>query len=79
MHVTVKLFARLRQAAGTAEVPLDLADGATARDAAAAVAERYPSVDVRGAMVAVNANYAKPSTNLSDGDVVALLPPVSGG
>ncbi len=79
MRVTVKLFAGLRQAAGTSDVTLDLADGATAHDAAAAVVDRYPTVDVRGAMVAVNASYAKPSTSLTEGDVVALLPPVSGG
>lgn len=79
MQVTVKLFAALRQASGAAEVSLTLEPGATARDAAFAVGARFPSLDVRGAMVAVNASYARPSTPLSDGDVVALLPPVSGG
>lgn len=79
MNVTVKLFAGLRTAAGTAEVPVTLANGTTVRDAALAVVELYPSVDVRGVMVAVNARYAKTTTALADGDVVALLPPVSGG
>jgi len=79
MNVTVRLFAQLRTAAGTGEVPVTLAGNATAGDAARAVGERFPALDVRGAMVAVNARYAKPSTALADGDVVALLPPVSGG
>lgn len=79
MVVTVKLFAHLRAAAGTAEVPVTLTDGTTVRDAAAALTRMYPTVDVRGAMVAVNARYATATTPLADGDVVALLPPVSGG
>lgn len=79
MNVTVKLFAHLRAAAGTAEVPVTLTGDATAGDAARAISDMYPTVDVHGAMVAVNARYAKASTTLADGDVVALLPPVSGG
>lgn len=79
MLVTVRLFAQLRVAAGTSEVPVTLAGGATAADAALALTAMYPALDVRGAMVAVNARYAKPTTTLADGDVVALLPPVSGG
>ena len=79
MNVTVRLFAGLRAAAGTAEVPITLVSGTTAYDAAMALVELYPFLDVRGVMVAVNARYAKATTRLSDGDVVALLPPVSGG
>ena len=79
VRVTVKLFAQLKRAAGASDVTVELRHGATARDAAHAVTERFPAVDVHGAMVAVNASYAKPSTVLNDGDVVALLPPVSGG
>ena len=79
VRVTVKLFAHLKQAAGTSEATVLLKSGATVRDAAAAVTDLYPSLDVTGAMVAVNAAYATPSSVLADGDVVALLPPVSGG
>jgi len=79
VNVTVKLFAHLRVAAGTAEVPVTLTGGTTVADAARAVSDLYPALDVHGAMAAVNARYAKPSTELADGDVVALLPPVSGG
>jgi molybdopterin synthase sulfur carrier subunit len=79
MNVTVRLFAHLRTTAGTGEVPVTLAPGATAADAARAVSDRFPGLDVRGSMVAVNARYATGNTQLSDGDVVAVLPPVSGG
>lgn len=79
MIITVKLFAQLRQAAGAAEVVLDLPDGATAADAAQHLKLRHPALEPTGAMVAVNAAYADPGTVLNDGDVLALLPPVAGG
>lgn len=79
MKITVKLFAHLRAAAGSAQVSVDLPGTPTAADAALAITTLYPAVDITGAMVAVNARYAKASTPLADGDVVALLPPVSGG
>lgn len=79
MRVVVKLFAQHRAAVGHADVTLDLPVGATARDAVAALASRWAEVDVRGSMVAVNARYASPEVALSDGDELALLPPVSGG
>jgi len=79
MRVSVKLFAQLKQAAGRSELVLELPAGATAADAAAAAARQLPGLSVTGAMVAVNARYAKPGSRLADGDIVALLPPVSGG
>lgn len=79
MIVNVKLFAQLRQAAGTGELSLELPSGATAADAARLLQRRHPGLDPAGAMVAVNAAYAEPDTVLADGDVLALLPPVAGG
>lgn len=79
MNVTVKLFAQLRLAAGTGELQLELSPGATAADAAALLRRSYLAFDPTGAMVAVNAAYAEPTTELREGDVLALLPPVAGG
>ena len=76
MKVRVRLFAQLRERAGSNEVELDLPDGALVRDAIAAmgsVAEGLPVV------MAVNREYADESTVLSVGDELALIPPVSGG
>ncbi len=74
------LFASYAEALGAAEMTLDLPDGATAGDALAMVrarpgSERLPPQP----MLAVNAHYARPETALSDGDEVALIPPVAGG
>lgn len=79
MNVNVKLFAQLRQAAGTGELLLELPAGSTAADAARLLGRKHPGLNTSGSMVAVNAAYAEPDTVLTDGDVLALLPPVAGG
>jgi MoaE-MoaD fusion protein len=81
MRVRVRLFAVQRELAGTREVPLDLADGATVADAWDGLVRLHPALAPgRGSVrFAVNAKYAEPHAVLSDGDEVAMIPPVSGG
>jgi molybdopterin converting factor subunit 1 len=76
VHVTVRLFAGLRERAGTSRRDLELEGGATTADVwpALGLGERPP-----GLLVAVNREYADAAQALSDGDEVALIPPVSGG
>jgi molybdopterin synthase catalytic subunit/molybdopterin converting factor small subunit len=74
MRVTVRLFAGLRERAGAAERELE---GVTR------VSEVWPALGLGdepdGLLYAVNRRYAESSQELSDGDEVALIPPVSGG
>jgi molybdopterin converting factor subunit 1 len=81
VRVTVRLFARLRELAGAAEVTLDVADPATVADVWSALTRAHPALaPYAGAMsCAVNEDYARLTTMLCDGDEVAFLPPVSGG
>ena len=81
MTVSVRLFALLRDRAGTGATDLSLPAGTTAAAAAAAVADRFPAVRdaVPRVMYAVNREYADAETVLRDGDELALIPPVSGG
>ncbi|HEX6463275.1 MAG TPA: molybdopterin converting factor subunit 1 [Vicinamibacterales bacterium] len=81
MHVTIRLFARLREVAGASELTRTVADGSTAGDAWQALVAEFPALadHTRSLSVAVNEEYAKPTTALRDGDEVAFLPPVSGG
>jgi molybdopterin converting factor subunit 1 len=81
MRVTVRLFARLREIAGTGELIQELPAGATAQNAWETLAAQYPELaGYQGiASCAVNEDYARFTTPLSDGDEVAFLPPVSGG
>ena len=79
--MTVKLFARLRDIAGSAELARDVAPGATIGTVWRDLAREFPELASyeRSISSAVNADYAKMDRVLSDGDEVAFLPPVSGG
>jgi MoaE-MoaD fusion protein len=76
MQVRVRLFAGLRERAGTDELALELPDGACVRDALASMRELTAGVPV---VMAVNHEYAAGDETLSAGDELALIPPVSGG
>ncbi len=82
MNVRVRLFAILREQAGSEWVDLELADDATVADAIVALAERpqlataFSALSVR---MAVNRDYATSETRLSADDELALIPPLSGG
>ncbi len=81
MRVTVKLFARLRDIAGSAELAREMPSGATIRSVWRELAHEFPELAryEQSISSAVNADYAKMDQVLSDGDEVAFLPPVSGG
>src|SRR3954470_7119095 len=74
MVVSVRLFAGLRERAGSERIEVELPDGATVADLLAAM-ELAP----RSCVAAVNREYAGPDTPIGAGDEVALVPPVSGG
>jgi len=80
--ITVKLFAMLKDKAGTAEVQLD-EQPATVKDLLDVIAGRYPaladSLSCGRVLVSVNQEFAQPDTILRDGDEVGLMPPFSGG
>ena len=80
----VRLFAVLRERAGSDSIELELAEGATVADALGGalracppLAELLERLPVR---MAVNRDYASPETPLSaPADELALIPPISGG
>jgi len=81
VRVTVRLFARLRDIAGTPELTRELAPGATIGAVWRTLAREFPDLAQyeRSISSAVNADYARMDTVVRDGDEVAFLPPVSGG
>jgi len=81
VRVTVRLFARLRDIAGAAELARDVPAGATAGDVWRGLVAEFPEMARYDSSIstAVNADYAKMGTSLADRDEVAFLPPVSGG
>ncbi len=76
MQVSIRLFAGLRERAGTGARTLALPDGATLGDVWSALAL---GDEPDGLLYAVNKRYANSATALAEGDEVALIPPVSGG
>ena len=76
MVVRVRLFAGLRERAGTGAVEIDVEDGAT-------VADVWPALELGdeppGLLYARNRAYVEGSEALEAGDEVAVIPPVSGG
>ena len=80
--ITVKLFAMLRDKAGTSEVIL-AERPATVGDLIARVGDRCPGIkDLLACgriLVSVNQEFVKQDAPLKDGDEVGLMPPFSGG
>jgi molybdopterin synthase catalytic subunit len=72
--ITIRLFAGLRERAGTGK--LELEDVAT-------VADVWPALGLGdepdGLLYALNRTYVERTHELRDGDEVAVIPPVSGG
>ena len=81
MRVRIRLFARLRDLTGQSELSRDVPEGSSAREVWRLLAAEFPALNAYEASVsaAVNEDYAKMTTRLTDGDEVAFLPPVSGG
>ncbi|MDA1347690.1 MAG: molybdopterin converting factor subunit 1 [Chloroflexi bacterium] len=77
------MFASYRDRAGTAQLELDLPDGSTVARMADSLLEAHPAIlpgkNPSRLVVAVNQEYQLHDHVLSDGDEVALIPPVSGG
>jgi molybdopterin converting factor subunit 1 len=81
MRVTVRLFARLRDVTGTGELIREVPPDATARHVWDDLVLEWPRLREyeKTMSVAVNAEYARMTAEVHDGDEVAFMPPVSGG
>jgi molybdopterin synthase catalytic subunit len=82
IHVRLLFFGAARDEAGTDETELALADLADMVAARAAIFARYPTLQTRfgrSLLLAVNQTYVPADTLISDGDELAVFPPVSGG
>jgi len=79
MTIEVRVFAALRELAGTSRLEASGRTVGEVSDALAAVqGERFAKIAAVSTFV-VNGDRATRDTVLADGDEVAILPPVSGG
>ncbi len=83
MKHRIRLFAMLREQAGSNTVEVEVDEMATVADALRRLAEQQPALAPAIAsmplVMAVNNEYATAETVLAAGDELALIPPVSGG
>lgn len=74
----VMFFAHLRDAVGEESVNLELS-GHTLAEAKGLLIEKYPVLKLDNVMTAINEEFAGNEEVINDGDVIAFIPPVSGG
>jgi molybdopterin synthase catalytic subunit len=79
VNVKVLVFASYAEALGRGELDVELPAGATVADCVAEVRRQTGAGVPPAPLVAVNRVYARPEHLLSEGDEVAIIPPVAGG
>jgi len=81
MNVKILYFAMLRERRGASQEMVELPDGGDVAMALAVIAKQHPQVAplLPRAQVAVNKVVVAATAPLSEGDELALIPPVSGG
>jgi molybdopterin converting factor subunit 1 len=81
MRVTVRLFAVVRERAGSPQIDLELSEGASVAGAVSELVRQIPSIAAVMARVvyAINREYVRSDAILKQGDELAIIPPVSGG
>lgn len=81
MHITVKLFALIREKAGADTLALDLPHGADLQQMVEAIRRQQPALGpyLDNMRFSLDMDFVDADTILRDGDEVVLIPPVSGG
>jgi molybdopterin synthase catalytic subunit len=79
--VTVRLFARIRELAGSEVLQVPIEDALTVADVRRSIGQLVPKAAelVNRSAIAVNSEYAADDRTLSPNDEIAIIPPVSGG
>jgi molybdopterin synthase catalytic subunit len=80
--IIVKLFAILKDIVGTGEIKISTSP-TTVSELLQQLSNHYPELSPilsrGGILISINQEFAKPDSQLKDGDEVALMPPFSGG
>lgn len=81
MKVTIKLFARFKEIAGSGKLIEEMAEETTVAQLLEILKEKFKGMPLvaERTILSVNQEFATPEMVLHDGDEVAIFPPVSGG
>ena len=78
--ITINFYGPACDIAGSPSMQMEIQQGQTVEHVTRQLGERFPALrDARGVRLAVNRAYVPKDHALSDGDEVAVIPPVSGG
>jgi len=82
-QVSVKLFANLKDLAGTDSMTIDCEDGISLDQLRSIIVDKLPGLkdmlEARRVFISINQDMAQKNDIVKDGDEIALLPPFSGG
>ncbi len=81
VRITIKFFASMKDAIGERERTLLLPEGSNVDYVLKDLKNQYPQLVkmIDHSFVALNEEYALKHTLLKEGDILAIIPPVSGG
>ena len=77
--ITVKLYGLLRLDSGIRELSVEAATVAELYTRLSEKVDRITKKDLEGCVLLVNGKVSSRRAKLADGDVVQLLPPITGG
>ncbi|WP_299239025.1 molybdopterin converting factor subunit 1 [Sulfurihydrogenibium sp.] len=80
MKVKVLYFSQVKDKVGKNEEEVEF-EGKTLKDLVDVLVNKYPNIEdiLKRCMFAVNESYETMDYNLQDNDIIAIIPPVSGG
>jgi molybdopterin synthase sulfur carrier subunit len=80
MKVKVLYFSQVKDKIGKNEEEIEF-EGKTLKDLVNVLVNKYPNIEdiLKRSMFAVNESYETMDHNLQDNDIIAIIPPVSGG
>lgn len=80
MNINLLLFGITTDLLGTSSLNIELESNSSVADFKLMMQKKYPQlVNLHSYAIAVNEEYAQDDVLLKENDVVAIIPPVSGG
>jgi len=81
LKIKILYFSSIKDKLKKSSDYFELQENSTVKDLIESIEKKYPEIseNIKNIMVAVNEEYADKERKLEEGDVVALIPPVSGG